>query len=193
MKKFGTPTWAAPGWARENVGLAAAGDPLLLVIGATGGGFALRFLAFGGFAVGHGTGFARVLGRAFDFRLADVLVRGVTTGQWTAGGLGLGVVLVVGGAAGVVGVVSTVIGGAIVVVSVVGWAVVVPSVLAGVVGAASGVLDVVVVAAVFCASPGVSVPPAGPASTPAASSTRRRRRRVMVGLWALPLARARDS
>ena len=71
-------------------------------------------------------------------------MRGVT--QWTAGGLGLG--LVAGGAAGVVGVVSTVIGGAVVVASVVGWAVVVPSVLAGVVGVASraDVVDVVVVA-----------------------------------------------
>src|SRR5882757_4222787 len=99
MKKFGTPSWAAPGWARENVGLAAAGEPSRVVIGATVRCFALRFLAFGRFAVGHGTGFVRVIAGAFGFRLADVLVRGVTTTQWTAGGLGLGVVLVVGGGA----------------------------------------------------------------------------------------------
>jgi hypothetical protein len=145
MKKFGTPDCAAPGWARENVGFAGEGEPSGLVFGETVRGFALRFFAAGRFVVaGHRAGFERVPVCAADFRLADVLVRGVA--QCTAGGLGL----VAGGAAGVVGVVPTVIGGAVVVASVVGCVVVVPSVLAGVVGAAScaGVVDVVVVATV---------------------------------------------
>src|SRR5437588_10095442 len=65
MKKFGTPIPAAPGWAREKVGLAGAGEPSGLTLGAEVRRFAFRGLAFRGAAVGHGgAGLALVRGAA---------------------------------------------------------------------------------------------------------------------------------
>jgi hypothetical protein len=50
MKKFGTPIGAGPGRAKENVGLAAVGTPLLVLGGGgVGGFFVLCGLAFGFF------------------------------------------------------------------------------------------------------------------------------------------------
>src|SRR2546423_2521064 len=65
MKKFGTPIPAAPGWAREKVGLARAGEPSGLTLGTDVRRFAFRGLAFRGAAVGHGgAGLALVSGAA---------------------------------------------------------------------------------------------------------------------------------
>src|SRR4030088_2720155 len=58
MKKFGTPTWAAPGWASEKVGLLGEGVPSVFVLGSA----------------------VLVLGFAFDLGRVAVLQRGVAVG-----------------------------------------------------------------------------------------------------------------
>lgn len=59
MKKFGTPMGAGPGSAKENVGLAGVGTPLLVLVGAGAGGVffflgVFGFLGFLGFLGGLG-------------------------------------------------------------------------------------------------------------------------------------------
>src|SRR3977135_444439 len=139
MKKFGTPTWAAPGWARENVGVRGGGVPSVFVLGLAvlvfGFGFGLgcvavlqRGVAGGARLAGWPTAFSCAERIATPLRAVLVVqrVRGlpgfVDLGLGWAGGAGAGTVIVMPGSVGAAPVVG----------------VVVPSVLAGVVGAGAG-------------------------------------------------------
>src|SRR5947207_993914 len=170
MTKFGTPIPAAPGWARENVGLAGAGEPSGLTLGVEDRRFVFR--VFRGVGLGHGGAAWAELPRAGASRAVriagrrELVLPGAGRGVQGPPGLVPGFLPGCGGlTGGGVGVTSTVTGAG----TVASWEVVrvvVPSVLGGIAGVVS-LVDVlaVVVATVFGGRPGERASPPGPERT----------------------------